>query len=93
MVVTSQGFNQTTLGHDDERDAVGQSPGLVGATLIEVNTTAEKRPACRNDLRAGVGSEQCKQPGKAGSLRRIAERISDLGENPFGGHNAIPAQL
>jgi len=31
MVVAGQGVGEAALGHDDEGNAVGQAPGLVGS--------------------------------------------------------------
>ena len=54
MVVSSQRLIDFALAHDDERNAIGQGPVLVGPVGVELKTTLEQVGIRRDDGNAAI---------------------------------------
>ena len=83
--VARQRLTDAFILHDDECDAVGKRPVLVGAGLVECQSSIEVIGAGAYNPNARVASELANEPTGQTSTSRSRHRVRELREHPFAG--------
>lgn len=69
MVIGGQGISNVSLLHDCERDAVGETPGLVWPIDEQLVTAREQFRVDRKDKYASILLQRAKESRGGGSMR------------------------
>lgn len=78
MFVGSKCFGNTFIFHDDEGDAVGDSPSLVFSLAETLDPTFEEVRHQANDMKAIVVLDDLNQPQEISAVIRLAKRVSQF---------------
>jgi hypothetical protein len=87
MMVAGECFGEMALLHDYYGQAIGETPILVTASPIQIDSSNVEFCIERNNLDTFVSANSTIALGGSGARNRIGERVEPLPKHGFGGHN------
>ena len=86
-MIARQGVGNRFALHNDERNAIGQRPGLIRAILVKPDSLVEKGVIARDDRDVSFRTQHLDDSQKLGSVVGVRQSVPDLRQHPTCRHD------